>query len=67
MKSNLLETLKNFNLKEEKKPRGQINQKYTFLHDNIMKVINKNAPVKKLTREELKDAKNDTKRHIHFS
>ena len=32
-----------------------------------MKVINKNAPVKKLTREELKDAKNDTKRHIHFS
>ena len=34
--------------------RGQINQKYTFFHENIMKVIDKNAPLKKLTKEELK-------------
>ena len=37
--------------------RGQINQKYTFFHENIMKVIDKNAPLKKLTKEELKRSK----------
>ena len=26
---------------------GQINQKFTFFHENIMKVIDKNAPIKK--------------------
>ena len=33
---------------------GQINQKFTFFHENIMKVIDKNAPIKKLVTEELK-------------
>ena len=37
---------------------GQINQKYTFFHENIMKVIDKNATLKKLTKEELKRSKN---------
>ena len=37
--------------------RGQINQKYKFFYENIMKVIDKNAPLKKLTKEELKRSK----------
>ena len=39
---------------EIEKMSGQINQKFTFFHENIMKVIDKNAPIKKLVTEELK-------------
>ena len=45
-KLNLKQKIENF--------RGEIDQKYTFFHENIMKVIDKNAPLKKLTKEELK-------------
>ena len=37
--------------------RGQINQKYTFFHENIMKITDKNTPSKKLAKEELKRSK----------
>ena len=39
---------------EIEKMSGQINQKFTFFHENIMKVIDKNAPIKKLVTEERK-------------
>ena len=50
--------IEELNLKQKiENIRGQINQKYTFFHENIMKVIDKNAPLKKLTKEELKRSK----------
>ena len=51
METNFWETLKNSNLKQKIENTGQINQKYTFFHENIMKVIDKNIPLKKLTKE----------------
>ena len=48
-KLNLKQKIENF--------RGKIDQKYTFFHENIMKVIDKNAPLKKLLKEELKGSK----------
>ena len=38
--------------------RGQINQKYTFFHENIMKVTDKNTPLKNSLKRNLKDQKN---------
>ena len=50
--------IEELNLKQKiENIRGQIKQKYTFFHENIMKVIDKNAPLKKLTKEELKRSK----------
>ena len=46
---NLKQKIENFS--------GQINQNYKFSHENIMKVIDKNAPLKRLTKEELKISK----------
>ena len=50
--------IEKINLKQKiENIRGQTNQKYTFFHENIIKVIDKNAPLKKLTKEELKRSK----------
>ena len=46
METNFWEKLKNSNLKQKIENTGQINQKYTFFHENIMKVIDKNTPKK---------------------
>ena len=54
----LVRDIEELNLKQKiENIRGQINQKYTFFHENIMKVNDKNAPLKKLTKEELKRSK----------
>ena len=50
----LVRDIEEINLEQKTENIGQINQKYTFYHENIMKVIDKNAPLKKLTKEELK-------------
>ena len=49
--------------------RSQINQKYTLLHENIMKVTDRNVPLKKLNKEELKRSKKNlyNKMHTHFN
>ena len=50
--------IEELNLKQKiENIRCQINQKYAFFHENIMKVIDKNTPLKKLTKEELKKSK----------
>ena len=46
---NLKQKIENFS--------SQINQNYKFSHENTMKVIDKNAPLKRLTKEELKISK----------
>ena len=65
----LVRDIEKLNLKQKiENIRDQSNQKYTFFHENIMKVIDKNAPLKKITKEELKRSKKtlDNKRHTHF-
>ena len=65
----LVRDIEELNLKRKMENiKSQINQKYKFFHENIMKVIDKNAPLKKLTNEELKRSKKilDNKRHTLF-
>ena len=47
----LVSDIEELNLKQKiENIRGQINQKYAFFHENIMKVVDKNEPLKKLTK-----------------
>lgn len=67
---NLIRDTEELNLKHEtENMKSQINQKYTLLHENIMKVTDRNVPLKKLNKKELKRPKKtlDNKRHTHFS
>ena len=50
--------IEELNLKQKiENIRGQINQKYTFFHENIMKVTDKNTPLKNSLKRNLKDQK----------
>ena len=67
---NLIRDTEELNLKHEtENMKSQINQKYTLLHENIMKVTDRNVPLKKLNKKELKRPKKtlDNKRHTLFS
>ena len=67
---NLIRDTEELNLKHEtENMKSQINQKYTLLHENIMKATDRNVPLKKLNKKELKRSKKnlDNKRHTHFS
>ena len=50
--------IEELNLKQKiENTRSQINQKYTSFHENIMKVIDKNATLKISLKKNIKDQK----------
>ena len=48
---NLLKDIKKLNLNEQIQKINDLNEKYDYFQDNIMQVVNKNIPLKKLSNK----------------
>ena len=54
---NLLKDIKKLNLNKQIQKINDLNEKYDCFHGNIMQVVNKNIPLKKLSNKEIKRKK----------
>ena len=54
---NLLNDIKILNLNKQIQKINDLNEKYDYFHGNIMQVVNKNIPLKKLSNKEIKRKK----------